>query len=251
MLAADGTGEDRVARDLAAHSLAGRVWAHRALAERVSSARYLRLARGLARAGVPRALVERAEGAAADERRHAELCEAMAVALGAEVDADTPPTAWRPLRDREDTLREAVAFCAVSESMNATLMAVALHRTQHEATRALLRTLLADEVQHARLGWAVVAFERGRGDCAALSSTLLPLLEQAVSEELREAGSQAAGATDEIGAGYGLLTAQERLALIAATLRDVVLPGLAEAGVDTAAARAWAQHHLPWQEASA
>ncbi len=247
MLAASDAAGDAASAD-AARALAGQVWAHRAVAERVSSARYLRLARGLASAGVPEVLVRRADAAAADESRHAELCAAMAVGLGAEVDARTPPTAWRALCAREDTLREAVAFCAVSESMNATLMAVALQRARHEPTRALLRALLADEVQHARLGWAVLAFERGRGDCAVLAPTLVPALEQAVSEELREAGGQAGGEPDDAGASYGLLTAPERLTLIAATLRDVVLPGLAEAGVDTAAAEAWARRHLPWAD---
>ncbi len=240
----------RVLSDGAARDLAGRVWAHRAAAERVSSARYRRLAAGLSRCGVPATLVERAETAAVDEARHAELCAAMAEELGAAVPEALPTPTWRPLRGREDTLREAVGFCALAESMNATLMAVALRRTTHASTAGLLRALLADEVQHARLGWAILTYESSRGGCAGLSEGLVPMLEQAVSEELREAGSAPTieedgdGAADA-GAGYGLLSSHERLALIAATLRDVIVPGLELAGVDAGSVTAWRQRHLP------
>ncbi len=229
-----------------ARAYCGSVWAHRATAELVSSARFERLATGLARAGAPAELTQRARDGAADERRHAALCVAAAERFGAVVAKAAPPPLWRPLATADDVLREAVAFCALSESLNATLMAVSLQRTTDDGLRTLLRALLTDEVQHARLGWAVLSWQATCRPCAFLDDWLLPTLQDAVADELlvaangANAGAYAGADTpSEAAAALGMLSARERLELIAATLRDVVFPGLSHAGIDCDAASRW------------
>ena len=234
------------------------VWRHRAASEKVSSARFFRLAAALARQGVPGELVGRARSAGDDETRHAQLCAAHADLCAAQAELSAaaagqvleepsmvvPPQVLTPARlaTRDEVLTESFAFCALSETLNATLLSVTLQHAADEQLQALVRTLLADEVQHARLGWAHLAFERARGPCAVLATRLVPLLQEAISPELLARKGDTA--QDPEALGLGILSPALRLDLIAATLRDVIFPGLESAGVDVAGARTWASLHL-------
>lgn len=225
-----------------AWAYSGRVWAHRSAAELMSCARFERLAAGLAHIGAPVALTLLARNGAADERRHAALCATAAARFGAVAMPTAPAPVWRPLVTADDVLRDAVSFCALSESLNATLMAVSLQRTTDDGLRRLLRALLTDEVQHARLGWAVLNWQASSRSCAFLDPWLLPTLQAAVADELLVAADGADAHNDtpsEAAVALGILSASERLALIVATLRDVVFPGLTQAGIDCDGASAW------------
>jgi hypothetical protein len=133
-----------------------------------------------------------------------------------------------------------LAFCAISESLNATLLAVSLERSEPSWLRDLLRGLLRDEVQHARLGWAIATWQAERRSLAHLTPWIAPTLRDAVSEELLAERDEApAAAISPRDRGLGLWTATERVELIAATLRDVVCPGLEGLGLDGSEAREW------------
>lgn len=207
----------------------------------MSSARYARLAKRLAAVGAPAGIVERARVASEDERRHAGLCDEAARGLGLEppppapvVVAELAPAFLAP---GQRVLFELLAFCCVSETLNATLLSVTLRHLREPALRTLTLELLRDEVEHARLGWAHLAFESGRTSCAFVEPLLVPLLSGVVSAELLAAVGQ--GRASDEALALGLLGADERLELIAATLRDVTLPGLRAAGIEVAGAESW------------
>ena len=219
-------------------ALAG-VWAFRARSEREAEVRFGRLARQLAEHGARPPVVRMASRAAADEARHVEICAQLAQAYGGRARPGEPVAAeiGAPgLSGAARLLYEVVAFCCITESLNAALMTVSYQRAREPAVRAALRRILADEISHSRLGWAHLAAERAAGRGGFLAAHLPRMLAGAVAEELF---SPAAGPPSAALLAHGELPEAARLELLLATLRDVVYPGLEAHGVGTAAARAW------------
>jgi hypothetical protein len=219
--------------------LAG-VWAYRAAAERQAARRFARLAAELREQGALDACIALAERAVEDERRHVEICRAMADAYGGaaepEVEAADPigPPALPP-RDR--LLYEIVAFCCITETLNASLMKVALDHARAGEVRDALRAILRDEVQHARLGWAHLAWARARGETRFVAAALPRMLAGAVQEELFSPSARAVdGAELE---AHGELAEAQRLAIFSATAAHVLAPGFEQHGIDTGPMRAW------------
>jgi hypothetical protein len=101
----------------------------------------------------------------------------------------------------------------------------------------VLHELATDEVSHARLGWAHVAIAAARGRVAFLGPLLPAMLAGSADEDLFEAAGPDRG--DEALLALGVLPHATKRALFLGALDEVVLPGLARAGVDVAAAKGW------------
>jgi hypothetical protein len=222
--------------------VAGAAWRFRFRVEREAQARFVRLAGRLERIGAPAALVERARRASADEARHAGLCLALAAALGARVSSRGAPRAReiapRALTHAQRVLYEVVAACCIAETESVGVLTSLLGAVRGGPMRRDLRGLAADEVAHARLGWAVLAAERARGVDTAFLGPLVPaMLEVTAGPDLFAAAP--AELEDETLLEHGVLPRATQRDLFARLLDDVVLPGLAAHGVDPAPARAW------------
>jgi hypothetical protein len=220
---------------------AARAWRFRCLVEREAEARFVRLAGWLDGAGFADPLVALALRSSADERRHAGLCADLAGAFGASV-ADLPPAqpavlAPAGLPPRATVLYEAVAACCVTETGSVGVLTALLGEVRGGALRRTLRTLAADEVRHSQLGWAILASERDRGTAAALGPYVPAMLAGSIEPDLFRPG----GADDEDPAllELGVLPRPLRREVFVRTTLDVVLPGLAEGGVDTGHAQRW------------
>jgi len=227
------------------HAVGG-IWAFRARLEENASARFERLGRRLEHVGAGREALPLARRAVRDERRHAALCDVVAGHYGGapprvRLSPDDIAPAHFSLRDR--ALYEVVAFCCLTESINAVLMSVTLKLATAPPIRAAVRAILRDEVWHARLGWAHLAHERahGRGDC--LGEALPRMLRGTVEEELFDAEGPADAGTPALVA-HGELPRPLRLEIFATALRDVVFPGLENSGVPTVAGREWLRRSL-------
>jgi len=225
----------------AARRALGGVWAYRARSEHEAVARFARLRGELAAALAPAEVVALAERAVDDEQRHVEICARMAAGYGERVElghvAAAAPIGAAGLRGRDRLLYEVVAFCCVTESLNAALMTSALAHAEVPAVRAALRAILADEVGHSRLGWAYLAAERARGRGDFLAALLPRMLAASVAEELFTPA--APRQVDHALAAHGELSEQVRLGIFVDTMREVVFPGLTSLGVDAAAGAAW------------
>jgi hypothetical protein len=223
--------------------LAG-MWAFRARGEHATAAQYADLAGRLQAAGADAGISGRVAAAAADETRHRELCAGMAAKLR------HPPLGFadgRPVRIAPHGLPEAgriayemVALFCVTESINATLLLRSWQRATDEAARAALHSLLADEVEHSRIGWAYLSSEPGwRAELAAG----LPIMLGAAIHDGGGDGPFLAARTrapeSPALAAHGLLGQDGLRGVFLEALNDVVLPGLELCGVGTAAGRAW------------
>src|SRR5690606_23738203 len=134
---------------------------------------------------------------------------------------------------------ELVAFCCLTESINAALLTRSFAETSEPDSKAAVREILADEVQHARLGWAYLAHESDR---AWLAEHFARMLAATVPEELRDPRIQ----PDPSPAlrAHGVFARAELREILIECVDGVITPGLALLGVDAEPIRAWMTAHV-------
>jgi hypothetical protein len=100
----------------------------------------------------------------------------------------------------------------------------------------VLHALAADEVEHARLGWAYLATEAAAGATAFLAPLVPAMLRGSAP-----AAPSAPDAPEDAAAllAAGVLPSAEQREVFACALDEVVFPGLERCGVDAAPARRW------------
>jgi hypothetical protein len=179
-----------------------------------------------------------------DELRHARLC----TELGARLGAAPPRHDLSPVRARllalPDPRRRLTHLLLVEAALGETV-SVALFRAGRRAavepaTRAALSSILADEVRHAQLGWALLsaawptlatveqsllAHEAARGLGALEQQVAVPALRRL------DAGER----FDPTLARLGVLDPEARVDAFYAAIERQVLPRLATLGLDGAA----------------
>lgn len=225
----------------AERGLVAATWAFRASAERSAELRFQRLHERLVADEIPMAIVALAERAVSDEARHIGLCDSLARKYGWTAETP-PPTPYHPIGpsalDASDRfLYEMVAFCCVTESVNAAMLLAVRERVTAPDVRETVVAILRDEVQHSKLGWAYLAHTAAATDVAWLGEWIPRMLHGAGVEEVFVADD---GRRDGARlAAYGELSLSDRIAIFRGVMRDVVLPGLERAGVPCTEARAW------------
>jgi hypothetical protein len=218
-------------------------WDYRARSEVEAAARFARLTGELATDGAPGSVVSGVCEAAADERRHAELCAELCRAHGGEPNLEEREASRigrAELSLRERLLWEMVSVCCVGETMNAALLGVSLEGATDPAVRRTLHALLTDEVRHARLGWAYLASARSENTGSFVAEILPLVLEASVEPELFSA--QTVTLSDAL-RERGELSMERRRRLFVETLDTVVFPGLSSLGVDPTAGQRWLAMH--------
>jgi hypothetical protein len=105
--------------------------------------------------------------------------------------------------------------------------------------RTVLQELARDEVQHARLGWAYLAWAKDRFDLSFLSAFLPTMAAQATGDDLFQ--PSVPGADDPELLQGGVVPKRERRRIYLETLDAVVIPGFDEFRIDTGALRKWAE----------
>ncbi|UQA57536.1 hypothetical protein [Polyangium aurulentum] len=213
---------DRPSREL----LAG-AWAERARSELGAGAVFAAISQGLFAAGAPAEIQWLAARAVCDEMRHAEICRFMAVRYGgADVARPRAPAIGDPPRS-------ALVYAVLNGSINETIASAVLTACHEEAesplARAATRELLCDEVDHARVGWALL----GEGPLAAglrcEVASALPALVRLVRDRWL---ARAAELPEDLPRGHGCLPRADVAQLVDHALRVLVLPGFAHVGID-------------------
>ncbi|HVK78658.1 MAG TPA: ferritin family protein [Kofleriaceae bacterium] len=214
----------------------GAAWRHRERVEREAAALFAALAGELDAVGYP-ALASRARAAADDERRHAARCRAI-------VDACAPGLAPLPvtaiavapaavvLDRRAGALYASVAMGCVTETLSCALLLAMRAEVTFAPVVAAVDEIVKDEIEHGRLGWAHLAVEAARGDVAWLGPHVTAMRTAALTHDVEPL--LAAAPAPALGA-YGLLSRAQVAAIVDDTWRDVIVPGLARAGIAVAA----------------
>jgi len=216
------------------------MWAFRARGERDTAAQYEALGGRLQASGADAAVIARVVAAAADEARHHDVCAEMAAQLQQSPmrasPAKVPRIAPHYLDGGARLAYEVVALFCVTESINATLLLRSWQQATDDATRAALHQLLADEVEHSRIGWGYLAQEPGWRDELAVG---LPLMLAAATHDDDFLSASVPPVTSPALVAHGLLPQSALREVFLEAMHDVVLPGLELCGVATVEARRW------------
>jgi hypothetical protein len=243
---------DATAVDATERAVIGERWRARQGQEHLAVGAFSQLAWQVAAHGGEPVVLALLTRAASDEVRHAEICRrTAAIFLGEHaVPARlhgvprTPPHAAASSRER--TLYHVVEMCCLSETFTGVYFTEALAHTVHPTMRAILESLLEDEIDHGRVGWAHLASvargEGGRAAMSALSIVLPDMLDRTIGRALRNA---AANPEPDSASrrGLGHLANAPCIDLLKQTVREVILPGFEQAGVDLGPAHAVIRAH--------
>lgn len=216
---------------------AGEAWVFRTRVEQEAAARFTRLLSAIAAFDPDSPVPELMRRAAEDEKRHADLCAALAAGYGSgapPAGADAP-IAPRRLLPREAVLYEVVAACCITETESVATVTTLLAADAEPRVREVLHEIARDEVGHSRMGWAHLAREAAQIDVSFLSAWIPAMLSGTVDDALFRA---APPEPSEL-LRHGILSSAQRRETFVRTLEEVVLPGFAGHGIDTAPARAW------------
>lgn len=222
--------------------LAARVWGYRLQSELEAAQRFRALAPVLEAFGSSRAIIDMAEQAADDELRHASLCGELVRHFGGTVAQSSPvpirSVAPTDLVGGERVLYEIVALSCVTETLSTALLGELVAQARDSACKQAMHSILRDEVNHSRLGWAFLAEQHASGARDCVGPYLPRLLDATLGAGFLQAIDQPEPWRDEL-AGLGSLQLSERQRVVRETLAQVVIPGLDRFGVDTQAARRW------------
>lgn len=232
----------RSTTDESVRELARRVWCNRLGSELEAAQRFHDLAPTLRALGVSDVIVAMADKAASDELRHASLCRELVEHFGG-VPPPEPQVSLRPiapagLAGKEGTLYEVVALSCVTETLSTALLGALVARARDPVCKQAMHSILCDEVNHSRLGWALLAEERARGARDCVGEHLPDMFAATLGDDFFGLATAPDPRLAEL-AGLGSLERAERQRIVRETLLRVIFPGLERFGIETGFGRRW------------
>ena len=214
-------------------ALLGGIWAERAQSELDAGSGMAIVVTELYQVGADPAVIRLATRAAHDETRHAELCRLLAEAyLDEPVDKPRPQRVTMP--EHPGAPREllphlhVVGLCCINETLAAGFLEACLEDADAPLVAAVQREHLADDVEHARVGWAHLASQAVDDAIRRGVQEMLPRLLRAN----RSIWGKAIAELPEAGVpGHGYPPRERLLQAIDETLRTVVVPGFRHVGL--------------------
>jgi hypothetical protein len=218
------------------------IWQERGGSELRVSAGFAAVAAQLIEHGAADSVLKLVARAVRDEVHHAEISVEIAARYrGSDVSwPPAQPVHVPVLAPAEGKLRATllvVAMCCINETLACAILERQLSQAKALLTRAALQTILSDEIEHARAGWAHLASVHVTAPIKAEIGRWLPRLLNARLRDLLDEDSPFPG---EQFPEHGILTRKARKEVVASTLDEVVFPGFSRAGVDPSKAKIWA-----------
>jgi hypothetical protein len=222
----------------AARRVVAEIWLGRAQSELRVGARF-ELLRASWRSAPPELEASLAH-AAEDERRHSELCAAVAARYAGDpmnmTEAEPDPLVRFGATDEQlSLLLHLVLLSCINESTSTLYLRAAMKASRHPLARAALRELLADDVEHARIGWAHLASASITLNERAHVARALPTL----LDVSRALWTDVPERPEPWFTEHGCAGRDVASAAFDAAVRTIVLPGMAHVGVGTEPAAAW------------
>jgi hypothetical protein len=112
-------------------------------------------------------------------------------------------------------------------TLTAVFFAEMVSRATHSAARAVVESLLEDEIDHSRVGWAYLATRKASLD--GLAEALPAMLDRTFGKAVRGGGRVEDSDPME---AFGYVRGEARAAIFRRALRDVVVPGFEMLGLD-------------------
>jgi len=224
------------------------IWQERGASELKVAGGFSAVSAQLIEHGAASAVLELVTRAVRDEVRHAEIAVDMAARYRGD-DVLWPPPAPFPvpaLAPADAKLRATllvIAMCCINETLACGILEGQLSQATSPLTRAALQSVLADEIDHARAGWAHIVSPFVTAEMKTeISANWLPRL---LNARLKDLVDEDAPFPGEKYPEHGILTRTQRKQIVATALDAVVFPGWERAGIDPSRARAWATESFP------
>jgi len=236
----DALAESAQSLALGARAAVGETWRERMRQEHLAVGAFAQITQELAAIGCNGVVLALVARAAADEVRHTETCRRFAVAL---LGQDAVPRGWRGLPDiprhpgQDASVRallHVVEMCCLSETLTGVFFTEMRARASNPTARAVVESLLEDEVDHGKVGWAYLADRARSGSIERLAEALPDMLERTFGYALQGRGQ---AEDDEASEAFGYVREGARAAIFRRALKDVVVPGFEAVGVDLSPAR--------------
>lgn len=223
------------------------VWQARAAMERRVADSFQVIEEALRSRNASDELIALAHRAIDDEHRHAELSRQVASRYAARAlpAPERLPLVVPRLEGASPSVRHTlhvVGQCILNETTAAAYLELCLHHATGATASWGLRELLADEVDHGRIGWAYLA-SLPVAERRALSPWLLPLSFLNLRAWRRETVDESF--TDPAFAEHGAPNADDVEAALSGALDDLILRGFARLALDTSELRAWLDDGAP------
>jgi hypothetical protein len=177
-----------------------------------------------------------------DEVHHAQISIEMAAKYRGDIPVwpDPEPLHVPPFSPTKGAMHATlyiVAMCCINETVACGVLEAGLAQAKSPLARAALATILADEIDHARAGWAHLA---SAYVTAEMKRALPAWLHRLHAVKLRELVEDDAPLPGEDFAAHGMLSRRRSREVVHATLVDVMLPGFRRAGIDPSLVEQWA-----------
>ena len=213
-------------------------WERRAHEELKVAATFSILARELLETGADPLVLAIASRGVHDEVRHAEVCRSLAARYrGGEVGWPREVIVESPPERGDRALRvafHAVSMACVNEAIASAFLASSLEGARSPSARAAVGELLADEVEHARLGWIFLA-KQPPAILRAIEANLLTLVKPVVHSWWEVGPVTLIDGAPE----HGLPSVEMMRRCTVDGLRGIVLPAFEEIGVRVDPTRRW------------
>jgi hypothetical protein len=236
----------------------GKSWSARMKQEHLAVGAFSMLATELAAEGCDPVVLSLVTRASCDEVRHTEICRKMAVGLLGEGKVPQRfrgvPSIPKHVDASVETrnLCHLVEMCCLSETFTGVFLTEMLGRIPAGKAggtpRMAVESLLEDEIDHGRVGWAFLASRAQEKNVAGLAESLPAMLDRTMGWVMDWSRSNPEDDRPELEA-VGYLGSTTSEAIFRSTLKDVILPGFARCGIDTRPVEAHARAK-GWMEAS-
>ena len=224
-----------------ARAAARATWHGRMVNEFASHIVFEGLASQMAAAGFDREAVEACAEFAREEKRHGVLCGAVVESLGGSATAELPEMPSFPRHEdvspREGVLRNLLSISCMSETVAVALIGAERLEMPEGELHALLTRIWADEIGHARFGWALLGRELPSLDAAARARLDAYTAVAFAHVEAHELAHLPEGmAPPPEGAVLGVCNGSDARVLFYETIEEVIIPGLTAMGLSARAA---------------
>ncbi len=201
-------------------------WTSEALTEHASIASFARFMLELLAVGAPAELVSGAQRALADEQEHARTAFALASAYAGAPVGPGPLAidgAMGATIDRRSAALSTAREACIAETVSALLVADAAAAATDSVVRAALARIAEDELEHAALGWRVLAWLLADAD-AALRAEVGVVFASAARHVGFGTVIDAGAASASAAAAHGYQPLEQRRRVAQAALTAVIAP---------------------------
>ena len=222
--------------------LAG-IWQNRARLELRVASTFSSIAVELLEHGATQTVYEIVTQAARDEVQHALISAELAAKYRGDalVWPDPEPNHIPTFRQSKGAMHATLYIlteCCINETIACALLEPSIAQAKSRLAKAALTTILSDEIEHARVGWAHLASPWVTPEIKRELPSFLQWLHSSNHHDLL--GDEAPLPREKYPT-HGMLSRRQARDIVHTTLVDVILPGYRRAGIDPSETEAWAR----------